>query len=117
MSQPKSSEVAALTTSGVSDLQGTVKTPTVESITLALTVSIPSPPDETVSELQATIATTVPKIAGIADISEGEVFGSNAVTQSVLQGAHDVNVADATLNIVGGDQINYAGTPRMLCWG
>ena len=73
-------------------------------------------PDGIVSELQTAMAMTVPKMGGIAHISESKVSASNTVTQStsVLQGAHNVNIAGTTFSVVGGDQINYTGTPRTL---
>jgi hypothetical protein len=106
----KPPETSASTPSSVSDHQDAVKIPTVESIAAAPTVGMHLPPEH------PEIVMTVPKIADIPHISaEGEVHASNTATQSVLQGAHNVNLADATLNIVGGDQINYAGTLRMSC--
>jgi hypothetical protein len=101
----KPPETSASTPSSVSggDHQDAVKIPTVESIAAAPTVGMPLPPEH------PEIVMTVPKIADIRHVSaEGEVHASNTATQSVLQGAHNVNLADATLNIVGGDQINHA---------
>ena len=114
----KPPETSASAPSSVGDHRDTINIPTVESIAVAPTVGIPLPPehpDETGSESQAAIVTTVPKIADIPRISEGEVHPSNTATQSVLQGAYNVNLADATLIVVGGDQINYAGTHRTSC--
>jgi hypothetical protein len=108
-SQLKPSETSPPTTSSVSDHQDAVETPTV-----GIPLFLPEHPDGTVSELRTVITTTVPKI-DVAHVSEGEVSTSNTVTQSVLQGAHNVNFAGATFSVVGGDQINHTGTPRMSC--
>jgi hypothetical protein len=53
------------------------------------------------------------KVTDIAHISERalELPATNALTVSLFQDARNVNVAGATLNAVGGDQINYAANP------
>jgi hypothetical protein len=65
-------------------------------------------PDETVTGSRA-----VPQVTDIAHISERELElpATNALTLSLFQDARNVNAAGATLNAVGGDQINYAANP------